>query len=55
MKKQEATTGFVEKSKKAERFFVGGRSGHGRDVLGPELCASIERQHGSVMRDFGYL
>jgi hypothetical protein len=55
MRRQEEEHGFVEKSKSADRFFASGRAGAGREELAPELVQQIERDHGEVMKKFGYL
>jgi len=55
LRKQEAETGFVERSPKSERFFHSGRSGQWRDELAPEAVERICADHGRVMREYGYL
>lgn len=52
---QERRHGFAEVPDFASRFFVSGRAGGWRDVLSAEQAATIERDHGAVMRRFGYL
>jgi aryl sulfotransferase len=52
---QERRHGFGENPDTAERFFRAGRVGGWRDLLTPEQVATIERDHGAVMRRFGYL
>jgi len=52
---QERVHGFAEIPDSASRFFVSGRAGGWRDILTPEQAATIERDHGAVMRRFGYL
>lgn len=47
--------GFKERSEHAERFFRVGRSGQWRKTLSGAQVARIERDHGEVMRKFGYL
>ena len=51
----EAKQGFVERSKHADRFFRKGQSGAWQDALTPAQVDSIVRDHGPVMRRFGYL
>jgi len=55
LRKQEAETGFVERSPNSERFFHSGRSGQWRDELAPEAVERIRKDHGPVMRKYGYL
>ena len=55
LRKQEAATGFVERSPKAGRFFHSGRSGQWRDELAPEAVDRICTDHARVMREYGYL
>ena len=55
MQRQEAAHGFIERSPRAERFFAGGESGHGRSELPPALARRIADEHGAVMQEFGYL
>ncbi|MES2044131.1 MAG: sulfotransferase domain-containing protein [Pseudomonadota bacterium] len=52
---QERRHGFGENPDTAERFFRAGRAGGWRDILTPDQVATIERDHGAVMRRFGYL
>lgn len=52
---QERRHGFAEVPDSASRFFVSGRAGGWRDVLSAEQATTIERDHGAVMRRFGYL
>jgi len=55
LRKQEAATGFIERSPTSERFFHAGRSGQWRDELAPEAIARIRADHAKVMREYGYL
>ncbi len=55
LRKQEAETGFVERSPNSERFFHSGRSGQWRDELAPEAVDLICTDHARVMREYGYL
>lgn len=55
LQKQEAESGFIEKSVNSQRFFRSGRAGGWRDKLSPHQAAAIERDHGVQMRRFGYL
>lgn len=55
MQRQEAAHGFIERSTNAERFFMSGESGRGRQELAPELARRIADAHGPVMQEFGYL
>ncbi|MCL9999658.1 MAG: sulfotransferase domain-containing protein [Erythrobacter sp.] len=54
---QEAESGFKEAPVKlgTGRFFRSGRSGGWREELSDALRATIERDHGEMMRRFGYL
>jgi hypothetical protein len=53
---QERARGFIEQPKRSEgAFFRAGRVGQWRDVLSRAQAARIERDHGAVMRRFGYL
>ncbi|CAN5374618.1 sulfotransferase domain-containing protein [soil metagenome] len=52
---QEQQISFSEMPDTASQFFVSGRAGGWRDILTPEQAATIERDHGAVMRRFGYL
>jgi Sulfotransferase domain len=52
---QEARDGFVERPKKAEKFFRQGKSGQWRDVLTPDQIRSIVNSHAPMMQRFGYL
>ena len=55
LQRQEASGGFVERSAHSERFFDSGRTGRWRDELSAEAAERIRREHGRVMREFGYL
>ncbi|MFQ5565801.1 MAG: sulfotransferase domain-containing protein [Paracoccaceae bacterium] len=55
LRRQEEATGFVERSPNSERFFHAGRSGQWRDELAPEAAERIRKDHGRVMREYGYL
>jgi aryl sulfotransferase len=52
---EEERTSFVEKSRKAERFFREGRVGGWRDHLRPEQAQRIVADHRDMMRRLGYL
>lgn len=52
---QERQHGFKERPARAERFFRHGRSGGWREELTQSQVAKIIRDHGEVMRRFGYL
>jgi hypothetical protein len=53
---QEQARGFVEQPALSRgAFFRAGRSGQWREVLTRAQAARIERDHGAVMRRFGYL
>jgi hypothetical protein len=55
LKKQEEESGFSEKAPQAESFFRAGVSGSWREVLAGPLAAKLIKDHGSVMKRFGYL
>jgi hypothetical protein len=56
LRAQERAKGFKERVVEATAPFFGtGRPGHWRTVLSPEQQARIERDHGTMMRRFGYL
>jgi hypothetical protein len=55
LQKQEAESGFIEKSVNSQRFFRSGRAGGWRDTLTPAQAAAIEGAHAEQMRRFGYL
>lgn len=55
LRRQEETGGFIERSAHSERFFDSGRSGRWREELPPEAADRIRREHGKIMREFGYL
>ncbi len=55
LSKQEEKSGFVERSAKTERFFHTGQSGQWKSVLTEEQVNELRRQHGAVMKQFGYL
>lgn len=55
LKKQEDATGFIEKSKKADRFFRKGEIGGWRDELNADQVAKIIDAHRAVMQEFDYL
>ncbi|SLN67286.1 Sulfotransferase domain protein [Roseovarius albus] len=55
LSEQEKKTGFVEKPKQAEKFFNKGQSGQWKEDLSEELIQKIKRDHGNVMKRFGYL
>jgi len=53
--RQESTASFVEKSPISERFFSVGRAGQWQDALPSDLVERIRRDHGAVMKQYGYL
>ena len=56
LRAQEKRARFVEQPPEADApFFRVGRPGQWRDLLTPEQRLRIERDHGEVMRRFGYL
>jgi hypothetical protein len=55
LRRQEEAGGFIERSAFSDRFFDSGRAGRWRDELPPEAADRIRRDHGRVMREFGYL
>jgi Sulfotransferase domain len=55
LKGQEEKTGFMEKSKRADRFFREGRAGQWKDVLSAAQVRRIVSDHGEQMARFGYL
>ncbi len=53
---QEQARGFAEQPERSSgRFFRTGRAGQWREVLSRAQAARIERDHGEVMRRFGYI
>ncbi|MBK1696898.1 sulfotransferase domain-containing protein [Rhodovibrio salinarum] len=55
LREMESQEDFVERSVNSERFFRSGKAGGWRKQLSPKQVARIERDHGEVMRRFGYL
>jgi hypothetical protein len=55
LREMEEKEDFIERSENSERFFRTGTSGNWRKHLTPKQAARIEREHGEVMRRFGYL
>ncbi|MHA1528163.1 MAG: sulfotransferase domain-containing protein [Alphaproteobacteria bacterium] len=55
LRRQEEASDFVERSPNTERFFHSGRSGQWRDELAPAAAERICKDHGRVMREYGYL
>lgn len=55
LQRQEQQFGFKEKSQVAESFFRQGKSGSWREVLTSTQVERIIRDHGAVMKRFGYL
>jgi hypothetical protein len=51
---QETEGGFVERSKKAERFFRSGRSGSGRAALTRAQLRRVFNRHRDIIERFGY-
>ena len=54
LSRQEETGGFIERSAHGGRFFHSGRAGAWREALPAEAAERIRREHGRVMREFGY-
>lgn len=54
LQEREAQQGFVEKSKKHEKFFRRGIVGSHKDEVPNDLVGQIERHHGAVMNMVGY-
>ena len=52
---QERTSGFIERSQSAERFFRRGRVGAYRDELSSQHVATIVEHHRRMMTELGYL
>ncbi len=52
--RQEQEEGFKERSRLADRFFVSGQSGKGREALAPELARKLRKQHRKLMQKYGY-
>jgi aryl sulfotransferase len=55
LQRQEAANGFREKNPNTARFFRRGETGAWRDELNEGQAARLIRDHGEVMRRFGYL
>ena len=55
LREMESKEDFIERSANSERFFRSGKAGNWREQLTPKQVARIERDHGEVMRRFGYL
>ncbi len=55
LRRQEDSSGFIERSPANARFFHSGRSGGWRDMLAAEVAERIRADHGAVMREYGYL
>lgn len=55
LRRQEDSGGFIERAPQSERFFDSGRAGRWRDELPLEAAERIRREHGRVMREFGYM
>jgi hypothetical protein len=47
--------GFRERAATTRRFFRHGRAGGWREELTPRQVEAVVREHGEVMRRFGYL
>ena len=52
---QETRNGFVERSKKAEKFFRAGKAGQWRETLTQEQIAAVFAAHAPMMQRCGYL
>lgn len=55
LREMESKEDFIERSSNSQRFFRSGKAGTWRKHLTPKQVARIERDHGEVMRRFGYL
>ena len=55
LSKQETKTGFIEKSKKADKFFRKGKTGGWRDELSDAQAEQIINDHRAVMERYDYL
>ena len=55
VRSQEERVGFIERSPQSERFFDSGRAGRWREELPRTVAERLRREHGRVMREFGYL
>ncbi|MEM6932328.1 MAG: sulfotransferase domain-containing protein [Pseudomonadota bacterium] len=55
LSKQEAKSGFVERSANGPRFFHTGTSGQWADTLTADEVAEIRRDHAVIMKRYGYL
>ena len=55
LQKQETQSGFIENSKKQERFFRKGKTGQWKKELTPEQIEQMIKYHGRVMEKYGYL
>lgn len=53
--RQERTSGFIERSRSAERFFTHGRVGAWRNTLSERDVRLITDHHGEMMQELGYL
>jgi hypothetical protein len=52
---RERREGFMGGAAQTARFFHTGKSGSWRSVLTPDQAATLEREHGAMMKRFGYL
>lgn len=55
LRAQEGAGGFRERAATTRRFFRHGRAGGWREELTPRQVEAVVREHGEVMRRFGYL
>jgi hypothetical protein len=55
LREQEEKDGFLERPKRAERFFREGRAGQWKEILTPAQIGRIVDAHGEQMQRFGYL
>jgi hypothetical protein len=55
LRKQEEKMGFRERMHADRRFFRKGQIGSGREALSAEQTQQLIRDHGEVMKRFGYL
>lgn len=55
LKKQEAESGFIERSEKSTAFFRSGKSEAWRDVISEDVYNQIKKNHGKTMKKYKYL
>lgn len=54
LKKQENSSGFIERPNQSDKFFGKGTSGHWKTDLSEELTKQMRREHRDVMERYGY-